>query len=68
MLHAEEIKLGRGHDAEVRVTDISVTRTHAKLRKSNKGYFIIEDNKSKFGTLALIRSPILLSLNDINCI
>ncbi len=68
MLHTEEIKLGRGHDADVRVTDISVTRTHAKMRKSNKGYFIIDDNKSKFGTLALIRNPLLLSQTDPNII
>ena len=65
---AEEIRIGRGHEADIRVTDISVTRTHAKLRKSTKGYFIIEDNKSKFGTLALIRSPFALSLNDANFI
>lgn len=65
---AEEIRIGRGHEADIRVTDISVTRTHAKLRKSAKGYFIIEDNKSKFGTLALIRSPFSLSLNDPNFI
>ena len=68
MLHTEEIKLGRGHDADVRVTDISVTRTHARMRKSIKGYFVIEDNKSKFGTLALIRNPILLSLSEPNII
>lgn len=67
-ISAEEIKIGRGHEADIRVTDISVTRTHAKLRKSNKGYFIIEDNKSKFGTLALIKSPLLLSLSDPNFI
>jgi pSer/pThr/pTyr-binding forkhead associated (FHA) protein len=58
--------LGRGHDADVRVTDISVSRFHALIRKSQKGYFILEDNHSKFGTLALVRSPIPLSLNDTN--
>jgi FHA domain len=68
MLHINEIKLGRGHDADVRVTDISVSRFHASLRKSPKGYFIIEDNHSKFGTLALIKSPLPLSVVDTNYI
>jgi predicted component of type VI protein secretion system len=68
LLHHNEIKIGRGHEADIRVTDISVTRTHAKLRKTAKGYFVLEDNKSKFGTLALIRSPFAMSLNEPNYI
>lgn len=55
---ADEIKIGRGHDTDVRVTDISVSRLHAVIRKSHKGFFYIEDNNSKFGTLALVRNPI----------
>lgn len=47
---AEGIKLGRGHDCEIRVTDISVSRNHAKIEKIGNDYFIF-DNKSKFGTL-----------------
>ena len=66
LLNTNEIKLGRGHDADVRVTDISVSRFHALIRKNTKGYFVLEDNHSKFGTLALIRNPIPLSLNDTN--
>jgi pSer/pThr/pTyr-binding forkhead associated (FHA) protein len=34
MLNVNEIKLGRGHDADVRVTDISVSRLHAVLKKT----------------------------------
>lgn len=34
MLNTNEIKLGRGHDADVRVTDISVSRLHAVLKKN----------------------------------
>lgn len=60
LLQTNEIKLGRGHDADVRVTDISVSRLHAMLKKTNKGYYVLEDNHSKFGTLALIRNPIPL--------
>jgi hypothetical protein len=44
------IKLGRGHDCEIRITDISVSRNHALIKFQN-GAFHIFDNKSKFGTL-----------------
>ena len=60
------VKVGRGHDAQVRVTDISVSRFHAKIKKSSKGYFMVEDNASKFGTLVLIRRPLLLKKNMKN--
>jgi len=66
MLNVNEIKLGRGHDADVRVTDISVSRLHAVLKKTQKGYFILEDNRSKFGTLVMVRNPLPLSVNEPN--
>ena len=66
MIRTEEIRLGRGHDADVRVTDISVSRLHAVIKKTNKGYFYIEDNSSKFGTLALVKNPVMLSFNEPN--
>eukprot|EP00826_Nyctotherus_ovalis_P051406 TRINITY_DN641_c0_g3_i3.p1 TRINITY_DN641_c0_g3~~TRINITY_DN641_c0_g3_i3.p1 ORF type:complete len:217 (+),score=60.90 TRINITY_DN641_c0_g3_i3:474-1124(+) len=46
-------KLGRGHESDVRIPDISVSRLHAQLRCTKDGYYI-EDSNSKFGTLALI--------------
>ena len=46
----ETIKLGRGHQCDLRISDISVSRIHAFLRyKDNQ--FRIFDNESKFGTL-----------------
>lgn len=51
------VKVGRGHDAEIRVTDISVSRFHARLNRGADGDYYLEDNKSKFGTLVLIRKP-----------
>ena len=45
------IKVGRGHDVDIRVTDISVSRFHAKINRSQNGEFYVEDNRSKFGTL-----------------
>ena len=49
-----EFKLGRGHESDLRVNDISVSRCHVLL-KYKEGNFFLEDKKSKFGTLVLIR-------------
>jgi len=44
-------RVGRGHDVDIRVTDISVSRFHARINKADDGNFYVEDNRSKFGTL-----------------
>lgn len=46
----EGIKLGRGHECEIRITDISVSRSHAFIKNMNGGFYLF-DNKSKFGSL-----------------
>jgi pSer/pThr/pTyr-binding forkhead associated (FHA) protein len=46
--------MGRGHESEVRVNDISVSRTHAIIKYQADGIYI-EDNRSKFGTLVLLK-------------
>jgi pSer/pThr/pTyr-binding forkhead associated (FHA) protein len=46
----EGIKLGRGHECEIRITDISVSRNHALIKFIDNS-FTVFDNKSKFGTL-----------------
>ena len=51
-----KIVMGRGHDTDVRINDISVSRTHAQLSLVNNKIFI-KDLKSKFGTLVLIQQP-----------
>ena len=50
----DKIKLGRGHDTDVRIHDISVSRLHAHIKKDEFGRYFIEDNSSKFGTLVQI--------------
>eukprot|EP01017_Pseudomicrothorax_dubius_P032908 TRINITY_DN4354_c0_g1_i1.p1 TRINITY_DN4354_c0_g1~~TRINITY_DN4354_c0_g1_i1.p1 ORF type:complete len:490 (+),score=89.00 TRINITY_DN4354_c0_g1_i1:221-1690(+) len=50
------IKMGRGHDNDVRVTDISVSRCHVSLVMENGGVYIV-DNQSKFGTLIMVKEP-----------
>ncbi|CDW76485.1 zinc finger c3hc4 fha domain-containing protein [Stylonychia lemnae] len=57
----EQFNMGRGHDSEVRVNDISVSRCHAIIKYKPEGFYI-EDNKSKFGTLVLLKESYPLNL------
>lgn len=50
-----QYRMGRGHDSEVRVNDISVSRTHAIINYTPAGIFI-KDNGSKFGTLVMCKN------------
>lgn len=63
MTDEKVIYIGRGHDAHVRVTDISVSRVHALIVKSAQGFYYLMDNESKFGTLALVSQPLELKPN-----
>ena len=54
------IRIGRGHDNELRVSDISVSRLHSHIFMHNDKFFI-QDNQSKFGTLVQVKRPIVLS-------
>lgn len=42
----------------MRVTDISVSRLHSSVFRSGLGYYYLCDNKSKFGTLVQVRTPL----------
>ena len=54
----EDIVIGRGHDCDVKIKDISVSRYHAKLKYNiDNNSLLIKDLKSKFGTLILIKTP-----------
>ncbi|OMJ74400.1 hypothetical protein SteCoe_26697 [Stentor coeruleus] len=55
----ECVRIGRGHNCDIRLTDISVSRDHAKI-SFNKGRFYLQDNKSKFGTLLRVKEKIVL--------
>jgi len=56
--------MGRGHESDLRINDISVSRLHAII-KYKDGRFLLEDNTSKFGTLVLIkkRTPLIPGFN-----
>lgn len=51
------VKLGRGHESDVRIADVSISRCHATVRFHNGGFFL-EDNNSKFGTLVAVKKPL----------
>lgn len=54
-----EFKLGRGHESQVRINDISVSRCHAIIKCKSDGFYI-EDNTSKFGTIVLLKNKLRL--------
>ena len=49
----KQFKLGRGRESDIKLGDISVSRLHALITVSSKG-FLLQDNNSKFGTLLLM--------------
>jgi hypothetical protein len=59
MKDRNSVKLGRASEADVRITDISVSRTHAELKLIN-GSFYISDASSKFGTLVQIKNNMIV--------
>lgn len=56
-----ELKMGRGHESEIRISDISASRWHASVRLIG-GRFYITDENSKFGTLVQVKRPLPLDL------
>lgn len=56
----KSVKVGRAQVAEVRITDISVSRHHSNLTLTEDGTVALTDNYSKFGTLKLLREPIAI--------
>lgn len=52
-----DITIGRGLEADIKINDISVSRLHSKLNFNfNTKSLLIRDLKSKFGTLVLIKN------------
>ena len=59
MSNKNVIRIGRAQECELRISDISVSRNHAKISYIG-GNFYLDDLGSKFGTLVQIKRPILL--------
>lgn len=51
------IKMGRGHQCEIRLQDISVSRTHSEIKYQDGEFYLIDQN-SKFGTLVRLSQQI----------
>lgn len=57
------LKLGRGHESDVRIADVSISRCHATIR-FHRGQFVLEDHNSKFGTLVAMKKPRALDIGN----
>ena len=57
-----QVNIGRANNSNIRLSDVSVSRNHAKLTYSN-GDLFLDDVGSKFGTLLLIQNNILFLPN-----
>ncbi len=53
------VKIGRGLDSGLRLTDLSISRQHALVKLVN-GAFHIRDLDSKYGTFSLLTTPLSL--------
>lgn len=63
LLENSSVRMGRGHESDLRIPDISVSRCHAIVQLTREGFFIT-DNRSKFGTLLLARKPVRVRTHD----
>ena len=58
----EKIAIGRANESDVRINDISVSRTHSCIMLKNK-QILLKDLNSKFGTLILVKKEIEISMD-----
>lgn len=50
------LSLGRALKNDIRINDITLSRNHAHLKATKFGVFL-QDSKSKFGSLVMLRKP-----------
>ena len=50
------IKIGRGLDMNLILSDLSISRNHCQLELYDNGDIFLKDNNSKFGTLVLVQA------------
>lgn len=58
------IKIGRGHESNLLLNDISVSRFHCSMTLDKNKIYLV-DNDSKFGTLVLIQNNSIKLKNEI---
>jgi pSer/pThr/pTyr-binding forkhead associated (FHA) protein len=55
------LSIGRGHESDIQIADISVSRKHSLISYlPEKDHIILQDTNSKFGTLTLLQAPLKL--------
>ena len=65
LINEEDITLGRSDHADIKINDISVSRIHARLNFNfQEKSLLINDMRSKFGTLVLIRGNFELNKGE----
>ena len=65
LINEEDITIGRSNKADIKISDISVSRIHAKLNFNFENKSLeISDLNSKFGTLVLIKGKIELKSGE----
>ena len=65
LINEEDITIGRSNKADIKISDISVSRIHAKLNFNFENKSLeISDLNSKFGTLVLIKGKIELKIGE----
>ena len=50
-----QIKIGRSHDSDLRISDVTVSRMHCQISKNNENELLLEDSNLKFGILAFLQ-------------
>jgi len=61
----KEIKIGRGQEANIILSDISVSRVHCIFNVNNKNIYL-EDNDAKYGTLVLVQAQKLNLIDNMD--
>ena len=59
-----ELRVGRGTQSEILLSDVSVSRIHCLLCIEGKNIYI-QDNNSKFGTLILVQTPSIIMAENL---
>lgn len=52
--------MGRGHNCDIKLSEITVSRKHLKLEVDKDNKIKIFDIHSKFGTLVLVNKPLII--------
>ena len=65
LLDERAVKIGRGHDCDVRVSDVSISRLHATIQIEHDGVYL-RDEKSKFGTLIALDSSLAVQTSPVS--